>query len=374
MTPARTGTRRGNFQFDRVFPGVGRVRCSSGTQNLREFRRRDAVLTKLFETAQLDVLRAFQRRELTIEQLIAHDRHGYVGEPLVALRARQPLWETFEALLPKMGRKAGTRARYALSMRQLRKRGGLGDDAVVADLQHVDWHRLQREWDRSPADWNRLRTAVSRFCTLFAGDKFSPFRRELMARFPLAQEPEGRLPDLTPAQFLAILERIRDDAARSALMLVALTGLRIGEYLSLDESCLMPGYRRIRIPRQEGNKTGGTITVSDETWAWVVAAVPFAGRPVPAVPYRNVASDPRYRRLWRAWRPARDAEGVGDITLHDLRHCAGQWASEAGTSDGAIGQLLRHSDPRMTARYTRQKDATTANAAVVRALNEARRA
>lgn len=373
MTPARTGKGSGNFEFDRVFPGVGRLRKSSGTANLREFRRRDALLTKLFETSQVELLRAYRRGDITIEQLIEHDRHSHGGESLLTVRTKAPLWATVEATLRTMGRKEGTRARYALSFRQLRAATGLGDRATVADLQRLDWHALKRAWTRSPADWNRLRTAVSRFATLFSGDKFSPFRRELVSRIPLAEEPEGRIPDLTPEQFLRILARITDDDVRAALMVLVLTAMRIGEYLSLDESCLQPGYRRIRIPRQEGNKTGGTITLADDAWGWAVAAVPFAGLPVP-VTARKVESDPRYRRIWRVWRAARDAEGVGDVTLHDLRHCAGQWASDAGESDRVIGQLLRHSDPRMTARYTKQKDARAASAAVGRVLQQAREA
>lgn len=374
MTPARTGKTTGSFEFDRIIPGVGRLRLSSGTDNLREFRRRDALLTKLFETSQIELLKAFKRREITITQLIEHDRHSHGGESLMTVRTKAPLWATLEAILPRMGRADGTRARYRLSFQQLQKRSGLPENATVAALQRLDWHGLHGTWRSSPADWNRMRTAVSRFLTLFTGDKFSPLRREVMARIPLAQEPEGRIPDLTPQQFLAVLARITDDDVRAALMVLVLTAMRIGEYLSLDESCLQPGYRRIRIPMQEGNKTGGgTITVGEEAWAWVAVAVPFAGLPLPEK-RRDVESDARYRRIWRVWRAARDAEGVGDVRVHDLRHCAGQWASDAGESDRAIGQLLRHSDPRMTARYTKQKDAQAASAAVGRTLQRAKEA
>lgn len=371
MTPARTGKGAGNFEFDRIFPGVGRLRLSSGTDNLREFRRRDALLTKLFETSQIDLLKAIKRRDISIEQVIEHDRHSHGGESLLVVRMKAPLWASVEATLPAMGRSDGTRDRYRQSFLRLRRQAGLGDAATVAALQRLDWHGLQRRWGASPADWNRMRTAVSRFLTLFTGDKYSPMRREVMGRIPLAKEPEGRIPDLTPERFLHVLARITDDDVRAALMVLVLTAMRIGEYLSLDESCLQPGYRRIRIPRQEGNKTGGTITLGEEAWRWVEVAVPFAGLPVPKR-RRAVESDARYRRIWRVWREARDAEGVGDVRLHDLRHCAGQWASDAGESDRAIGQLLRHSDPRMTARYTKQKDAQAVSAAVGRVLQQAR--
>lgn len=74
MGPARTGKGVGAYQFDRVFPGVGRIKKSSGTDKLKEFQRRDALLTKLFETSALEVLRAYKAGQVTIEELIEADR------------------------------------------------------------------------------------------------------------------------------------------------------------------------------------------------------------------------------------------------------------------------------------------------------------
>jgi integrase len=36
------------------------------------------------------------------------------------------------------------------------------------------------------------------------------------------------------------------------------------------------------------------------------------------------------------------------VTLHDLRHCAGQWLTEAGRPEASVQQTLRHKDPTMT--------------------------
>lgn len=374
MTPARTGGTKGRYELDRVFPDVGRVRRSSGTHNLREFHRRDAVLTKLYETAQLDVLRAFQAGRLTIEQLIEHDRHGRGGETLELLRLRAPLWATVDATLPLMGGTRSTRERYAHSFKQLRARAGnvLGARATVEDVGRVSWGAIQRTWPGGPADWNRLRAAVSRFLSLVTGDKYSPFRRATIAAFPRATEPASRTPDLTPAQFVALLAHV-DEADRAAYLCLVLTGARVGEYLQLDKAALQPGNGRIRIGTAEGNKTGArTIVVPPEFWGWVVAAVPYAGIPVPAV-RQPVERDARYRRLQKAWKTALRAEGLSDVRIHDLRHCTGQWASDAGVSDGAIQQLLGHADPAMTGKYTKMAQAGTASAAVGRVLTLARK-
>lgn len=376
MTPARTGKGRGCYEFDRVIPDVGRIRQTSGTTDLREFRRRDAILTKLHETAQLELLRAFKERKITIAALVEHDRHGRGGETLEVLKLRQPLWAAIVEQLPRMGGAAGTRERYELSFRTLQATcAALGPRATVADLATVDWWALRASWPNGPADWNRMRAAVGRFLTLVAGHVHAPFRLKVMAGLDRQEEPEGRTPDLSPAQFLALLERIADDDVRAALVALVLTGMRIGEYLSLDRTALQPTNARIRIPDEEGNKTRGRVlTVHPDDWGWIVAAVPFGGIPRPAV-RRAVEKDPRYRRIWKHWKAAQRALGLCDaagralVTLHDLRHCTGQWASDAGQADRSIQTLLGQKDPRMTARYTKQADARNASRAVGATLN-----
>lgn len=371
MTPARTGKGKGNLEFDRVFPGVGRIRRSSGTRVLREFHRRDAILTKLYETSQLAILIAFKEGRLAIEQLVEQDRVGRGGETLEILETRKPLWATVDATLPLMGGTASSRARYALSFRQLRARSGLPNHAPIAVLKTIPWQTLAAAWPGSEADWNRMRAAVSRFCTVAMGDKWSPFRRAVMAAIPRAVESDGRTPDLTLPQFVRVLEQVPDDAARAAFMLLVLTGMRVGEYLSLDRSMLHPGTHRVKIPRVVGNKTGAhTVGVDASDWGWVLAAVPFAGR-VPPQRYATVADDPRYYRLRTAWAKACAALEITDVRLHDLRHCAGQWASNEGVSSAAIQDMLGHKDPRMTARYTRMAAAAKASGSIGAALRRA---
>lgn len=67
------------FRFDRVFRGVGRIQRSSGASSLKEFQRRDQLLTELFKNGQLEALRAFQRGELIIEQLVQAKRGGHMS-------------------------------------------------------------------------------------------------------------------------------------------------------------------------------------------------------------------------------------------------------------------------------------------------------
>ena len=56
-----TGCFRINRDFTRI--GVGRIACSSRTTDLKEFRRRNDIVTKLAESGQIEVLRASRAAE-----------------------------------------------------------------------------------------------------------------------------------------------------------------------------------------------------------------------------------------------------------------------------------------------------------------------
>ena len=63
-----------------------------------------------------------------------------------------------------------------------------------------------------------------------------------------------------------------------------------------------------------------------------------------------------YKWLYRHWKEACEAVGVHDLRLHDLRHFYGQQLTNAGRPEAGVQSGLRHTDPNMTRRYTRQKD------------------
>ncbi len=45
------------------------------------------------------------------------------------------------------------------------------------------------------------------------------------------------------------------------------------------------------------------------------------------------------------------AAGLEDLHLHDLRHTFATWARQQGKSLDDVGDLLGHTDPRMTRKY-----------------------
>ncbi len=345
------------LRFNRDFSrnGIGRITNSSRTTDPNEFRRRDDLLTKLHDSGQFEVLRAFKSGSLTIESIVDADREGRLrgAELMVYLVLRRPLWEAIEETLPLMGRSEPTRKRYRLSLlKSLRENAAryLSENAHVSDLEFVRWRELRTVWGKSAADWNHMRRAASAFLTAITNDKFSPFRRRVVHAIPLANEV-ARVPDLTPALFWRTLGHVPARYRFCYITLVS-TGLRVGEFLRLTKFNLKPATRTISGAGTKTALSAADVAVHVDLWPHVLEAVPA---PV------------GYKALRRHWAAACALEGVS-VRLHDLRHCFGQWAVNEGVAEAKVQSALRHKTPSMTRRYTTTREKGEAANAVGRAL------
>jgi len=226
-----------------------------------------------------------------------------------------------------------------VSFDALRARGGLPDSATLETLGTVDWKALKAQWPNSGSDWNHLRRAVSHFLADQLGDVHHPWRRAVIKVFPKGVEVE-RTPDLTPDVFWAIVHQT-PEYIQAAYVTIAALGLRVGEYLRLTDTDLLPHTMQVRIP---GTKTAGsaaTLKVDERLWPWIQRAVP---------------SPLKYRWLRLHWVRACQTVKAGDLRLHDLRHCYGQWLSDEGVPEARIQVGMRHATASMTRRYTKQRD------------------
>lgn len=362
MGPSRTGKNVGAFQFDRVFPGVGRIKKSSGTEKLKEFQRRDALLTKLFETSALDVLRAFKAGKITIEEIVAADRGSHAAMSLQRLATTAKLATAITEALPRMGGAAATRDRYARSLTKLLSTVPTLATGRVADLASVDWLMLAEQWSGGAADWNHMARAVSRFLTVHLGDKYHPMRREIVQQIPRKKETE-RAPDQSVELFLRIVGTMPEPAQR-CFMAMALTGMRPGEYVFADRSALNPERRAVRVTGKSGP---GYVYLTDEAYAIVASAIPCPLGPAPT-PGQPTAKVKRYGRLRRLYAKAQRACGVSGLTLHDIRHLFGQTAADENIPTVQTQAALRHTDPAMTRRYEMPAQARRAAEAVAHKL------
>jgi hypothetical protein len=104
----------------------------------------------------------------------------------------------------------------------------------------------------------------------------------------------------------------------------------------------MPHTCSIRVPGSKTAASSATIRVGEQLWPWVTACVPA---PV------------GYGWLRIYWKRALKAAGADTtLRLHDLRHCCGQWLTDAGRPEASVEKTLRHASPTMTRRYTTQRD------------------
>jgi hypothetical protein len=321
MTMHRT-SQNGSYRIDRVFPGVGRLAVASGATTREEFKKRNALLTRLYDHGCLDLLRAIKAGTYTTTEVYAAERTDPTLASLTGDRAilTRPLWKAVEDWIgrPLWGEAAAqwdgaepgpTRRRYAVSFKALKSRAGLPESTTIEALGAVDWNALKARWPKSDGDWFHLRAAVSYFLAVQLGNgkpkqgRRHPWRLAVMDtdNFPFAKAAE-RVPDLDVPTFWRIV-RQTPEFVRAAYVTIAYLGLRVGEYLRLQDTDLLPATKQVRVP---GTKTAGsaaTLPVAPEMWEWVRAAVP---------------SPLAYKWLREHWVRARKAVGAGDVRLHDL--------------------------------------------------------
>lgn len=356
MSPRKTSP-SGSFRFNRDFTrlGVGVIQRASRTDSLKEFRRRDAVLTKLAEASQVEILRAFNEGRLSIEQLVDADRQNKLNSPHLAseLALRENLWDAINRVLPKMGRSDGTRARYATSFAKFRRLFPLStsDSATVRDLSRIAWNDLEANWGGSAADWNHLRRALSAFLTQFLDDKYHPHRREVLKRFPRRSEVE-RVSQLTVSQFWAIIEAAPANV-RASFVTLAATGMRVGEYLACTKAHLRPELHAIVVPGSKTAESSATIYVDARLWRWIEEGIP---------------SPHQYKRLREKWVHAAKHVGASGVRIHDIRHLYAQLGTDEGVPEVKVQAAMRHATASMTRRYSRQHSRGEVATAVCDAL------
>lgn len=355
----RTST-NGSYRLDRVFPGVGRIAVVSGATTREEFKKRNALLTRLYDHGRLDLLRAVKAGTYTVTEVYATEREDPTLASLTGERAilSRPLWATVETWVgrPLWGDLAEkwegaalrpSQRRYAVSFKALRERAGLREAATIEALASVDWNALKARWPKSDGDWFHLRAAVSHFLAVQLGNGKAkngvhhPWRVAVMDtdNFPFAKAVE-RVPDLDVPTFWRIVNQT-PEFVRAAYVTIAALGLRVGEYLRLTDTDLLPATKQVRVPGTKTAASAATLPVAPELWPWITAAVP---------------SPLAYKWLREYWVRARKAVGAGDVRLHDLRHFPAQLLVNAGRSEASVQSTMRHASPTMTRRYARQRD------------------
>jgi integrase len=132
----------------------------------------------------------------------------------------------------------------------------------------------------------------------------------------------------------------------AAIKLLAFTGARLGEVLSLRWDWIDFERGEARLP---DSKTGAKTLQLPPPALAVLAELPrIEGNPHVILGARDGAS---LVNLEKPWRAIRKVAGLDDVRLHDLRHAFASVAASSGMGLPIIGKMLGHSQAATTARY-----------------------
>lgn len=149
---------------------------------------------------------------------------------------------------------------------------------------------------------------------------------------------ESRHVYLTIPQVKALAKQA-GGVAGDAIIFAALTGLRRGELLRLT-----PAMIRDKVIVLDGRtKSGKPRTVPMPPEAARIASK--------RLPWELTVDE-----LRNAFEDAREAAGLPTVRFHDLRHTYASWLIQDGASLRTVQELLGHTTPQITARYSHLAD------------------
>jgi integrase len=219
----------------------------------------------------------------------------------------------------------------------------------VADVTRRDVERLHQTRRETPTEANRAVACLSAMFNIaerwgLRPDASNPCRH-------VEKYPQRRRERFLSAEELA---RLGDALAAfngspyavAAVKLLVFTGARLGEVLGLLWEWVDFDRGEARLP---DSKTGAKTLHLPPPALAVLAALPrLDGNPHVIVGQKDGAA---LVNLEKPWRAIREAAGLDDARLHDLRHAFASVAASSGMGLPIIGKMLGHSQPATTARY-----------------------
>ncbi len=239
-------------------------------------------------------------------------------------------------------------------------------DPLTARRSHVDaWARSLEASGLRPRSVARKLAAVSSWYGFLVAEEVcihSPAEHVRRPKLP----DQGETPGLTRDELRRLLAANDTRNLRNAVLLVLLatTGLRIGEALSRDVEHLSydRGHRLLRLDRK-GGRGDRTVLTAPVVRALNAYLADRTTGPLFATSTGGRLDQPAAWRMVR--RVARRAalDGAGEIRPHSLRVAFITGSREAGVPLEDVQDAAGHADPRTTRRYDRGRHGLDRHAA-----------
>lgn len=182
----------------------------------------------------------------------------------------------------------------------------------------------------APSTVNR-RIAILRRIANLAYRQWEWIDQPIAQRIRLLPVNNARQVYLTREEVLKIVRCCERRETRALVLVLAWTGLRLGEAISLDHSAISD---RISVKDSKNGQPRVVPVVGYARWA-----------------IRDFPLKLHHRTLTRDWEQARVKAGYPHVHIHDLRHSCASRLLWAGVSLEVVGQILGHKSLQTTRRY-----------------------
>ena len=237
-------------------------------------------------------------------------------------------------------------------------------EITVADVERAI--AIAREL-RSAAMAAKVRTGISRIFN--RARKLGIVNANPAAATDVPRVSRKEMAFLTPEQVRALLASAKGERLEALIVILATTGIRIGECLALEWRDLDLSRRTLHVTRTLQESTGVLRIAEPKTVAGrrtlalgkltldalrrrrsAAKAEGFDREADPIFPTTTGTWMRRKNVADRFWKPLLAKAGLPQIRLHDLRHSSAALSIATGQSARTVAERLGHSDPAFTLR------------------------
>jgi integrase len=160
---------------------------------------------------------------------------------------------------------------------------------------------------------------------------------------------------------LAVLTTDKNRTVCDILLFLLSTGARLNEALKARWEYIDIEHRVWRIPATD-SKSGKVRAVPLNDSALEVLSIQHTKDGFEHV-FINKQTGKPYTTIQKVWNRLRNAAGLGHVRIHDLRHQYASFLVNGGRTLYEVQQILGHSTPKVTQRYSHLSTATLQSAA-----------